>query len=119
MILLISSDLMVISTVENAAKSLGLKIRIAAKSEGLSGKNPEKVSAVVVDLETVRENIASIVSDARTLQPQANVIAFGPHVKTRELEMASTAGCDQVMPRGQFLGQLNSILMMAPRNEKE
>jgi len=112
MILLISSDLMVISTVDNAAISKAVKTQAAASSEGISGKKLDTISLVIVDLESAREDIGTIVSNLRTPMPSAKIVAFGPHVKVHALELAAEAGCDLVLARGQFFGQLNSILEM-------
>ena len=38
------------------------------------------------------------------------MIAFGSHVATDRLDEARTAGCDDVMPRSRFSGQLPDIL---------
>jgi len=115
MIALISRDLMAISTVSGAARSLGKKLQTADNFEAIRGKTPEAIALVTIDLASLREDIATLVADIRANYPQATIVAFGPHVGTHELSSASAAGCDKVLARGQFLGQLNTILATGPR----
>jgi CheY-like chemotaxis protein len=117
MILLVSRDLMAISTVSGAARNLGMTLRAADNCEAIAGTTPDVVSLVAIDLASIHADIANIVSRIRADYPQATIVAFGPHVGTHELHLATVAGCDKVMARGQFLGQLNSILALGSRGQ--
>ncbi len=54
------------------------------------------------------EAIVDCVRKGRETAPA--IIAFGPHVHENLLAAARAAGCDDVLSRGQFFGQLDAIL---------
>jgi hypothetical protein len=112
MVLLISRDLMASSTVSSTAKSIGVPLRTLA-ADGVEGASEaEAVTLVAIDLAGLNEAVEDLVERVRKRWPQAEIVAFGPHVATHELEQARQAGCERVLARGQFLAQLQSILIV-------
>jgi hypothetical protein len=53
--------------------------------------------------------IATVVGLAH-LEPRVNVIGFGSHVDVGTLKAARAAGCDHVLPRSQFVADLETQL---------
>jgi DNA-binding NarL/FixJ family response regulator len=111
-VVLLSADLMTQSRIEAAARRCGLALRSTFDSESLLAKCAKPPAAlVIVDLTLATVDIASVVSQLRSL-PGAGpaVIAFGPHVHQALLDAANRAGCDEVLSRGQFFAQVDAIL---------
>jgi DNA-binding NarL/FixJ family response regulator len=103
---------MIQSRIEAAAYRCGLSLRSTSDSESLLATCAEPPAGlVIVDLTLASVDVASIVSQLRSL-PGAGpaVIAFGPHVHQALLDAANQAGCDEVLSRGQFFAQMDAIL---------
>jgi hypothetical protein len=45
-----------------------------------------------------------------TANPPRAIIAYGPHVQDETLRAATTAGCDEVLTRGQFNARMDEVL---------
>lgn len=108
--LLISTDLMAISKVGAAASLAGVEVPSASPGiaiEKLGGAEPR---LVLIDLTAPISDIEALVNQLRDKAPQAKVLAFGPHVHETKLAAAEAAGCDQVMPRGAFHKQIDTIM---------
>jgi DNA-binding response OmpR family regulator len=111
-VVLLSSDLAVLSRVEGAARRADQAVRQAASGAQAAGICAnENVRLVVVDLSTPSLEIAAVIHQLRNEPSSApRVIAFGPHVHEQRLAEARDAGCDLVVTRGQFFSQLDSLL---------
>jgi DNA-binding NarL/FixJ family response regulator len=111
-IVLLSADLMTQSRIEAAAQRCGLALRSTSDSASLLTKCAEPPAAlVIVDLTLSTVDIASVVTQLKSLpESQPAVIAFGPHVHQALLDAANQAGCDEVLSRGQFFAQVDTIL---------
>ena len=80
-------------------------------SQALETCRAESAKLLIVDLSMPTVDITELVKRLRsnaTVPPR--VIAFGPHVHEERLAAARSAGCDVVLSRGQFFGQLEAIL---------
>lgn len=111
-VVLLSSDLAVLSRVEGAASRLGQRVRSAAgESLAVELCEGEDVNTLVVDLSTSSLDVASLVTQLKSSDGSGTrMIAFGPHVHEQRLAAAREAGCDLVVSRGQFFSQLETIL---------
>ena len=111
-VVLLSSDLMVVSRVEGAAARLGTTVRITSTpSQAVDCGNADEAKVLIVDLSSPSLDIAALVNQLKSKQSAATrVVAFGPHVHEQRLAAARDAGCDQVVSRGQFFAQLDTIL---------
>ena len=111
-VVLLTSDLAVISRVEGAISRLGKKMRIAA--DGLQAAeccHSEPTEQLIIDLSSPSLDIRATLNQLKSNEASAiHIIAFGPHVHEERLAAARDAGCDLVASRGQFFGQLDSIL---------
>jgi CheY-like chemotaxis protein len=65
---------------------------------------------VILDLNAQPLNCGELVPRLKRLADPVEIIAFGPHVHEARLQAAEDAGCDLVLPRGQFYAQLDKIL---------
>jgi DNA-binding response OmpR family regulator len=109
-IVLLTSDLACSSQVTGAAARAGASIQTAMSLNRLQEMlGAGEVHLVIVDLNSGTD-IAAIAQQTRKLQPQAQLIAFGPHVHEARLKAAADAGCNLVMTRGQFYSQLDQTL---------
>jgi CheY-like chemotaxis protein len=110
-IVLLSSDLMVLSRVEGAATRLGQTVRSAAGEALAVELCNDDARTLVIDLSMQSVDLASLVNQLKTNEGSSTrVVAFGPHVHEQRLAAAREAGCDLVVSRGQFLSQLDTIL---------
>ncbi len=114
-IVLLSGDLMVVSRVQNAAAAAGVGVQSAGSLSQAVEKCAElSAPQLIVDLSAPALDIANLVMQLRGRQADdataSRIIAFGPHVHEARLAAAREAGCDAVMSRGQFFGQIDAIL---------
>ena len=113
-IVLLSSDLMVVSRVAGAVAQQGSELRTFADSQQ-AAKSCRNLGArmLIVDLATPALDIANLVSTVKDGSDTApTIVAFGPHVHEERLAAACEAGCDRVVSRGQFMGQLDTLLQL-------
>ncbi|MEI7699878.1 MAG: hypothetical protein WCK86_08790 [Planctomycetia bacterium] len=112
-VLLVTTDLMLISSVGGAAQMAGHSFQCDTRTDVIRDRLSDDQTLLCVDLSAVPagpSELASL-SSPRVLQ---NAIAFGPHVHTARLEAASSAGFGQVLSRGQFVSRLNQLLAGKP-----
>ena len=65
---------------------------------------------MLVDLSLDGLDLPAAVAAIRTAAPSARIVAFGAHVNEAALAAAEAAGCDLVLPRGQFHKQYAELL---------
>jgi CheY-like chemotaxis protein len=100
------------SRVAAAAERCGASVQVASDVSGVVAKCAELAAPIVlIDLMSKPLDVAALVAQLKSL-PQAKlvIIAFGPHVHESLLAAAEQAGCDEVLSRGQFFGQLDATL---------
>jgi AmiR/NasT family two-component response regulator len=114
-VILVTSDLTVISRVDAAAARIGAKVSSAAGTDAEVVARSMEVEAdmVVIDLSAPLD-VKSLVEQIRAAKTNPpRFVAFGPHVHVERLQSARDAGCDSVLSRGQFLSQVDSVLNSA------
>jgi CheY-like chemotaxis protein len=111
-VVLLSSDLSVLSRIEGITASRGKSVRIVSASlQAIEVCKTEAIELLVVDLSRPALDIVTLIHQLRSGHGVATrVVAFGPHVHENRLAAARGAGCDVVVSRGQFFAQLESIL---------
>jgi DNA-binding response OmpR family regulator len=111
-VVLVSSDLMSVSRIEGAAVTVGATVRVAssiAAAQELIRREP--VDLLLIDLALPLPELESFVAQVKQESATApRVLAYGPHVHEDRLAAARAAGCDAVMSRGQFFGQVDKLL---------
>ena len=114
-LVLLSTDLMMISRIDGAARRYQLST-VTANNQQTAIKEVEtdNCCAVLVDLQVSGLNITQLVSSIRNASPDVNILAYGPHVHEDKLAAARDAGCDKVLSRGQFDRELNELMESLP-----
>jgi DNA-binding response OmpR family regulator len=110
-VLLLTRDLSVISQVDGAATRIGASARtVSSVDDAVEACNGGDVELIVVDLGTPSLDIGRLVEQVKASARSPRIVAFGSHVHVEKLNAAREAGCDEVMSRGQFFGQLDAVL---------
>lgn len=111
-IVLLTCDLVTQSRVEAAAMRCGAALKSVSNAESLIARCAElSARLAIVDLTAPSVDLAGAVAELKSRQDsQPTIIAFGPHVHEARLAAAEAAGCDEVLSRGQFFAQLDSIV---------
>ena len=108
--LLLTADLMTASRVDGAARQAGTELRTVDTAENaVAACTDTPAILVIVDLTIQSLDVAALVTALKALAPPPRVVAFGPHVHESALAAARTAGCDEVLSRGQFFAQINDL----------
>lgn len=109
-VIFLSSDLMFGSRLLGAGQALGVPVAAVARPAALADKTTGECKLVLVDLSLDGLDLPAAVSVIRSGSPQARIVAFGAHVNEAALAAAEAAGCDLVLPRGQFHKQYTDLL---------
>jgi DNA-binding response OmpR family regulator len=111
-IVLLSGDLMSASRLQGAASRFAAKLLTATTGEqALAHCGEQPVAVVLVDLATPSLEIGPLINSLKQGEIAApKVVAFGPHVHEERLAVAREAGCDEVVSRGQFFAQIETII---------
>jgi DNA-binding NarL/FixJ family response regulator len=111
-VVLLSSDLAVLSRIEGAASRIGEHVRSASsESQAVKFCQENDADILIVDLSMPSLDLAGLVSQLNSNKSLSlRIVAFGPHVHEQRLAAAREAGCDLVVSRGQFFSQLETIL---------
>ena len=112
-LVLLSRDLMLAARVEGAARQSGLTVVTAAdESAAIAAAKDANCRIVLVDLRHPGLQVSPLVKALRRSDSQQlPIVACGPHVHEVRLEEARAAGCDEVVTRGQFDREAESILL--------
>lgn len=110
--LLLSDDLIFASRITATARANGLSVaqaRTAAVVLEKARQTPPP--CVIVDLHNPGLDLPAFLAELRMACPaMPRVIAYGSHVEAETLKAARKAGCDRVMPRSQFVQELEGGL---------
>ncbi len=109
--ILICRDLIFTSKVTGTAQALGLRVGVVGSQDAvlkLLAEHPRRV--ILADLTAGDAVSPSALKLYKQASPQTALVAFGSHVDTASLAAATAAGCDVVMPRSRFSGELPQIL---------
>ena len=110
---ILSQDLMFSSQVAGASSAAGLETRNIQSAQQVDGEAP----LVVLDLTTPGLDIGQTVSSLK--EANAKVVAVGPHVHAGKLELATQAGCDVVLTKGQASRDLGATLSALSKGEPQ
>ncbi len=110
--LLLSDDLMFNSRISGTARDCGFTVRTVRNGDALMNLAAEKLPrCVIIDLSNPGLNLAALMDQLKALgDGRPFVVAYGSHVDTATLAAARAAGCDRVLPRSQFVQELQSSL---------
>jgi ActR/RegA family two-component response regulator len=109
--LLLCDDLIFVSRIAGAAKSLGFFLRsVKNPAELLSLARQILPRCVILDLHIADLHIEELIQALSALETKPFVVGYGSHVDTETLKKARTAGCDLVWPRSKFVEELTTAL---------
>lgn len=108
--LLLSDDLIFVSRITATARAVGLTVTSARNTATLiESARTVSPTAVILDLQNPGLELPALLASLRELSPtMPRVTAYGSHVDTETLKAARKAGCDRVMPRSQFVKELET-----------
>jgi DNA-binding NarL/FixJ family response regulator len=110
--LLITDDLIFSSKVTATARAHGLTVTVArsvAQAAELARRSPP--AGVLVDLHNPGLELPGFLAELKAVCPaMPRVIGYGSHVDVETLKAARAAGLDRVMPRSQFVTELEASL---------
>ncbi len=113
-IITFASDLIFTSKISAAAKAVGLSAATARSLAALEAALGEEVRVAFVDMSMPTELAVKAIESCRE---KANTIAFYSHVQIDQRKAAEAAGVHRILPRSQFVIELNDILKEAARRE--
>ncbi len=108
----LTADLLFQSRAASLAASANVRLIADRTTEKLIGKlaDGDGVRLVIVDLTLELSDLKTAIDSLTTHCPNATTVAYGPHVHEAKLQRAVEAGFDQVMTRGQFDRQMQSLI---------
>ncbi len=116
--LLLSDDLIFTSRIAGTGRDLGVAVKTARNVDILEAlARQEMPPLVIVDLANPGLSVPDLLARLRAACPaMPRVVAYGSHVDAAGLRTARVAGCDVVLPRSAFVGELPRELLawMAP-----
>lgn len=108
--LLACNDFFFETRICDTARELNREMRCLSDVERIAEVlSTEKVALLLIDLSSMSQCLDAL-PQFREIVPELTVIAFGSHVQTDVLQQAREAGCDAVMPRSRFTGELVNLL---------
>ena len=102
--LILSDDLLDSSRIAGHAKAAGLEVVTCRDSATLLKALNRKPTLALIDLHNLGLEIETVVPVLHAAGVRA--IGFGSHVDVGRLKAARAAGCDEVLPRSAFFGDL-------------
>jgi len=109
---MLCDDLIFFSRVAATARAAGLEVRQARSTAALLALTDMKPpGGVIIDLHAEVLDLPELIARLRIDCPvMPRTVAFGSHVEAEVLRAARQAGCDRVMPRSQFVKELDTQL---------
>lgn len=104
-VVMLSGDLIFASRVQSTANAAGLEFRL---SGNLPTDLAPTLSHVIIDLSTRSKVVVGLMELCRTHYPDAQVLAYAPHVQVERIRAARAHGVP-VVTRGQFNEKLASL----------
>jgi CheY-like chemotaxis protein len=110
--LMLCDDLIFFSRVAGAARAIGTSVRMARTgTDLLTALRIQTPECIIVDLQNPGLDLTRLLQEIHLACPKMPfVVAYGSHVEAETLRAARKAGCDRVLPRSQFVVELESDL---------
>lgn len=110
--LMVCDDLIFTSKVTATARAAGMTVTVAkSAAAAISAAEKAPPTGVLVDLHNPGLDLSAFLAAVRAACPAGvRVIGYGSHVDVAALKAARAAGCDRVLPRSQFVADLEANL---------
>ena len=107
-VLFLCDDMMFTSKVTATGRAVGVAVGVARTAPAVVQRaTAEPPACVILDLHNATLDVSQLLAELRAGCPaMPRVIGFGSHVNKELLDAARLAGCDLVLPRSQFVKQL-------------
>ena len=119
-ILLVLSDLLFRSRIDQVARGVGLELRVARSAEQLERQLARGAPALaIVDLETDALDPAAAIRRLRALPGGGAlpIVAYAGHTNTAAIEAGRAAGAGLVLARSAFVARLPALLARVAEEE--
>ena len=107
-VLMVCDDLMFASKVTATGRAHGVPVAVA-RTPAQAVAKAAGVACVLIDLHLEGLNLSELLPELRSAGVRRE-IGFGSHVDAGRLKAARESGCDVVMPRSQFVKQMEGKL---------
>ena len=107
-VLVLSTDLMSAVRIADTAAAHGYDVRTIDKATDLADAS---AGLVVLDVAASPMEPAEAVADLRRISPEARIVAVYRHTDPEQARRARAAGCDLVLNRAQFFGDIPAALL--------
>jgi DNA-binding NarL/FixJ family response regulator len=116
-LLLVMSDLLFRSKIDQVARQVGLELRVAKSPEQLERQLAAGTPALaIVDLEERAMDPFAAIERVRAAAPESSVIGFSGHMNTEAIQRGRQAGAT-VLARSGFTAQLPALLVEVAARE--
>jgi CheY-like chemotaxis protein len=107
---MLCDDLIFFSRVSGAARAAGLGVRMVRTAADLvAAARAEPPRGVILDVHNPGLDLPALLAELNEACPaMPRVTAYGSHVEAATLRAAREAGCDRVLPRSQFVKELEA-----------
>lgn len=110
--LMLCDDLIFFSRVAGTARALGLGVRqVKTTAELLEFAQRSMPAGIILDLQNDGLDLVVLLQELNKIcQQKPYIVAYGSHVEAETLRAARKAGCERVLPRSQFVEDLEGQL---------
>jgi len=119
MILAMVDDLLFLSRIQETAKQLGVEVKAVQPADLPQAAVEAAPSALMIDLNHRSGKSLTVLRALKAESGTASIPAVGfvSHVQTELIAAAREAGCNLVLARSAFAGQLASLLQRFSKSE--
>src|SRR5688572_24672902 len=105
---MLCDDLIFFSRVSGSARAAGLSVRMVRSATDLiAAARAEPPRGIIIDVHNPGLELPALLAELKEACPaMPRVTAYGSHVEAAVLRAAREAGCDRVLPRSQFVKEL-------------
>ncbi len=112
MILAVTDDLIFGERIAVVARAIGVEATVQRGDEALPGGTvgEQRISRCLVDLNGAGDEPLAVVRRLRAALPGVSMVGYCSHAQRELAEQALVAGCDEVLPRSQFVARLPELI---------
>ena len=120
-ILVVVDDLFFSAKIGETIRQLGGKPRFAAEASEIPGDSEGgSPAAIIVDLDLSRTDAVGLISHLKAGEATRDVpiMAYGRHTRPAAFVLAREAGCEQAVPRSEFVKRLPEFVEACRENAR-
>ncbi len=120
-VLVVADDLFFSAKIGETVRQLGGKPVFAAEASEIpaDADRPPPI-AIIVDLDLSRSDAVALIAHLRDGESTGNIpmLAYGRHTRPEAFKRARAAGCEQAVPRSEFVKRLPEFVETCQRNAR-